>query len=559
MSRDRLNQICSVLTSVLAVFAGILAYVQTDAAQQDQTASRDARRYALQAFGLEVRGRAEANFAHAEAYKEHYELQQLSIHANATGEYIASEVYNTASNKLKEHSPIFKEYYNEDRGTVDSLRFEADLYVREVARLEQNFQAASNVKVAWKSKATAHVFHLTLLAVSLFLLGQATSLKGDFTRRFMFGAGLGLSVLTLMSALFVWAVRVPDLRDTGAIDFFANGVALDHQGLSDKATAEYDRAIEAAPKYLEAYMARGRGHLASERYAKAVKDFERSWKLRPHNPVLAANLADVYYRLGRFEESIQYAREAVLLAPEQVDHRAMLALATLAKGDFENGKLEYEDTMELAAKTVAHARRQGQQPPAYIWETLDQASYDLELLQTAAESGGEEIPPKDKIGNHEQVIEVSKELQSQIDGLAVALEYSGEPPKGTLTAEFGELTFGLPIYKDDQLDDEIEEFPDDLFPAGTRELVVQFPYGGMRDGQELVMRVFFEAEELPSWRLVEKWSYGGGDVKEDIWYKVLSPGYSETAAMKPGHYLVEFFLDGHPVQKGAFDIDDYGE
>lgn len=554
MDNKKFNQLCSVTIAVITIMAAILAYVQTDAGHKDDRANRDSKRYALRSFGLKVRGHSEAKFAYHEAFKTYYELNRLSYHAEQAGHDASSDIFEEAAEELTRHSPLFKDYFDPEEGSADVQRFEADLYVREVARLEQEFKAASDVKAAWDTKATTYIVHLTLFAVSLFLLGQASSLQRDFTRKTLYATGVGLSLVTVVWAFSVWVVPVPDLRDTGAIQSFANGVALDHQGLYKEAISEYDQAIKAYPDYLDAYVRRGIGYLELGSYAEAAADFEAAYKLNPQDARVAANLSEAYYEQGLFAKSIEFGKRAVALAPDDLSYQGMLSLTTMGSGDVKAATAEYERAMQLAIATVAGARERGEQPPSFIWETLDQMSLDLEDLGDAAEAG-EGTPPQDKIQNPEEVIAACNELREKIDGLSVSLEYTGLPAPAKLVVEVGELAFGLPQYDDEgELKDEITEYPDDVFPAGTGEVVVEFPHGKVDPNNEMVMRVFLDAEELPSWRLREKWTLGDGDGETDYWYKVLSPGYSETAELDPGDYLVEFFFNGHLMLRDGFTI-----
>jgi tetratricopeptide (TPR) repeat protein len=552
MNKVKFNQLCSVLISLFAVFAAIIGYVQAGASGKESLAERDSRRYALQAFGLSARGHAKGNFAYYEAFKAYYQLQKLSEEAVE----IPSEVFDSAAEELTQHSQLFKEYYDKDSGSVEILRYESDLYVREVTRLEQNYQAAYAVKRIWNHKSTTHIAHLTLLAVSLFLLGQASTLRSDSTCKFMLGSGLFLACITLIWTLVVWAKPVPDLRDTGAIDFYAKGVALEHQNLTKEATAEFDQAIKAAPDYLDAYIARAESLTYLQRYADAAKDYEKAWKLSPHDSQVAARLSKAYYKQGKFALALQFIDKAILLSPKTVEYETQKGLIILALGKAEEAQTQYDRALETAAHVVA-AREVGEQPPSYIWERLDEASLDLEYLQSSAEGEGGN-PPKDQITNTDAVIEKSIELQTIIDSFSISLEYTGKPPGQRTDAELSDLTFGLPIYIDGELDAEIKEYPDDTFPAGTNEVVVQFTFDKIKDGQELVMRVFHDAEELPSWRFVDSW-VNDGEENETIWYKVLSPGYSDRTKMDAGRYFVEFFIDGNLHVSGGFDISETSE
>ena len=556
MNNDRFQQLCSVTIAVVSIFTALLAYVQTDAGHRDDRANRDSKQYALKAFGLKVRGHSEAKFAYHEAFKSYHESHRLAYHAENLEQDLTSDIFEQAAEELTRHSPLFEKYYEPETGVVDTARFEADLYVREVAQLEQKFKAASDVKAAWNTKATTYIVHLTLLAVSLFLLGQASSLKRDFTKKTLYGTGVSLALVTFFWVLTVWVNDVPDLRDTGAIEYYSEGQALDHQGLYKEAIGEYDQALKAAPYYLDGYLARGLDYLELGRFSEAAADFEAALKLNPQDGRIAINLSEAYYEQGLFDKSIQLGKLGVQLAPDDLSFQGMLALTTLASGDVEAARSEYEKVRNLAIKTVADARAHQEQPPSFIWETLDMVSLDLEDLSTAAESG-EGTPPQDKIRNPEAVIETCEVLRAEIDGLSVSLEYTGEPPKEKLTAEVSDLTFGLPLYDDEgELKSEIETYPDDVFPWGTGEVVVQFVHGKVTDGQDLVLRVFLNGDELPSWRMLEKWTYGDGDGETDHWYKVLAPGYSETTELDPGEYLVEFFFNGHLVLRDGFTIED---
>ncbi|MCA9793927.1 MAG: tetratricopeptide repeat protein [Candidatus Eremiobacteraeota bacterium] len=560
MTNDKLDRITSVLIALITVFATMLAYIQVDAAHRDDRANRDSKRYALESFGLSVRGHAQSNFAYNQAFKGYYELGRLESLANTVDNEEAAGVYEKASEDVTRYTDLFsseapKNYYDKATGEVDLEHYEADAYVTRVAMLEQQFKAASDVKAAWDTKATTYIVHLTMLAVSLFLLGQATTTKGSFGKKTLLATGVGMSLMAGFWAFRVWAPAVYDLREAkGAIDHYAAGAGLDHRGLLKEAVAEYDQAIAAYPDYLDALLARGSDHLELEQWAEAAADFEKALRLNPNSPTVRARLCESYYEQGLFAQAIEQGKKAAAMAPDDVGVRNMLALALLASGDIEAGKAEYQNGMQTAARLVAEAHQQGAAPPAFIWETLDDSSLSLDELISAAEDG-EGTPPKDKIPDPDKVVEAAEALHDELDGLAISLEYSGKPPEGKLEAEIGEIDFGLPRYDaKGELQSEVQPFPGDVFPAGTDEVVIEFPYGKMKDGSELVMRIFKDGQELPSWRMVEQWSLGSGDNETDYWYRVLSPGYSADTEFDPGQYFVEVFFDGHMAASSAFSI-----
>lgn len=134
--------------------------------------------------------------------------------------------------------------------------------------------------------------------------------------------------------------------------------------------------------------------------------------------------------------------------------------------------------------------------------------------------------------------------------MSTALEYTGKPPQGTLTARIGDLYFGVPEFDDQGEVASVEEDENDEFEAGTSSIAVDFDYEGMKDGQDVVVKIFRGPTEEPSWRIVEKWSLGASGSAE----YVLTPGYTDTFAFPPDTYTVEIFVDGHMANRSSFTV-----
>jgi hypothetical protein len=93
----------------------------------------------------------------------------------------------------------------------------------------------------------------------------------------------------------------------------------------------------------------------------------------------------------------------------------------------------------------------------------------------------------------------------------------------------------------------------DSFPSGTDEVLVVFDYEGLQDGQEVVMKVYYNGEEDPSWRTVYEWDLGQAGEEA---YLPLSYAYSNVYILSSGEYLVELYLDSHLAQRGYFIIEE---
>jgi hypothetical protein len=138
---------------------------------------------------------------------------------------------------------------------------------------------------------------------------------------------------------------------------------------------------------------------------------------------------------------------------------------------------------------------------------------------------------------------------AQIKGASVALEYTDKPLTGTLAAEISPFSFAQGEYDDDG--NFVDYLPGTSFPAGINEVFAVFDYEGMKDGQTVVWKVYYNGEEDISWRTDEDWSLGAEGTAEFP----LSYAYSDVYTLGSGEYLVEMYVDSHLAQRGYFYID----
>jgi hypothetical protein len=203
--------------------------------------------------------------------------------------------------------------------------------------------------------------------------------------------------------------------------------------------------------------------------------------------------------------------------------------------------------MESAARLMAEAHAADREPPSVLWDSLDDAAIQLDYLITVLDTG-EGVPAKDKIVNPDALRPVAEEMIGRLKSLSVALEYTGQPPTGTLTATISPFEFGEPIY-DDQ--GEVQDYKlAESFPYGTDSVYVLFDYEGMRDGQEVLFKVYINDEEDPGWRIVQPWDLGTAGAAE----KPLSLAESAVFALDAGEYVVEMYVGSHLAQRGAFEV-----
>jgi tetratricopeptide (TPR) repeat protein len=548
---ERFKQTIAVLIAVVTLCAAIIAYLQSDAGARDDRANRDNKRYALEAFGQQVRGNAEVNYAYNSAYQSWQELDLLATSAANRGDEAAAQRYTSLRDQARQFSPLLDApYFDESAGEVDLARYEVDTYLVAVTGLQEAFLASSVVKDAWDAKANTYIVHLTLLAVALFLFGLSLVTAGGITRWIFTTTGGAITLLALVWAGSVYAQPVVDLRDQGqAIQAYAQGMGLAYQKKHKEAIAAFDTALQAAPDYANALAQRAEAQSALGNWDAAAADYEKARAAGDQSGNTAGELAWIYYLQGRFDEAIAMNRTALQATPGELWIQYDLALSLLTAGQLDAAKAEYAAGMKLAAEQVAAAKAAGAEPPSYLWWGLDDAAAGLDDL-VAILDGEESAPPLDKISNGDAIRPVADELISQIKSLAVALEYTGQPPSAPLTAQISPFAFAKPIY---DAAGEVTDYTEiESVPYSTQAVAVLFDYTGMADGQEVLFKVYINGEEDPSWRVIFPWEAGA----EGSYEKPLSLDYSDNFVLVAGYYTVEIYVDGQLAQRGSFVVEE---
>ncbi len=556
ISEERFKKTIAVLIAVVTTLIAMITYLQSDAGARDDAANRDTKRYSLESFGRQVSGDARVNFDYNSAYQAYYELDLLAGSAANAGDEAAANRYATLRDQMTGLSPLLAPpYFDPQTGEVNIAKYEADTYVVETTALAERFVAASAVKDAWDTKANTYIVHLTLLAVALFLYGLSTTVSGSLTRWVFSGVGTVVALVATLWAVAVFLSPVPDLRECKtsdgryAIDAYATGVGLAYQGDYEQAAAEFDLALACQSSYTNALNARAESQAALGSYEAAAASYEQARAAGDASASTAGELAWMYYLLGRFDDATKMNRTALAADPGLLWAHYDLALSLLATGKVDEAKAEYANGMNAAARQVADAKAAGQEPSSELWWSLEDAALSLDTLLFTLDTG-EGNPTRDQIVNPDAAGAAATDLSSQLKSLSVALEYTGQPPTGTLAAAISPFTFAEPLY------DEQANFTDyavaDTFEYGASAVAVLFDYDHMQDGQDVVFKVYVDGEEDPSWRLIDKWVLGTSGGAE----KPLSFDYSYANVLRPGFYTVEMYVDSHLGQSGSFVIGD---
>lgn len=558
MSEERFKKTIAVLIAVVTVIASGLAQLQAEAGNRDDRANRDSKRASVEAFGLQIRGSTQANYHYFTAFEQYHELEVLSEAAEKRHDQKAADRYGAMRDRLLDTSPLLsgkdrkgKPYFDaEGEYEPDLARFESDSYYVKVQALLQNFKAASRVKDGWDYKANSYIFHLTLLAVSLFLFGLAATIATAHTRIVFTLAGLGITAAASLAALQVYLTPVPDLRDRqGAIEHFAEGMGLVHQELGKESIAEFDQAIAAAPDFADAYLERGRAYLGMDQpeLAKAEADLQKAFELDSSNASLYTELSYCQYLAGKFDESIKNCQSGLKERPENLQLQFQLGLDQLVSGQAKEARETYRKGLETAAGLVAEAAKNKQEAPSELIASLDEGSRLLDELGQVLESKKGNPSPEKLKAKVDDLSKDCEEISNQLASHELALESTGKPPQGQLTAKI-EITG----FRDTSGKEPKEPGEGDVFKGAPAQISMDFEYSGIKKGQKVLYRTFKDGEELDSWRWEESWTEEG----KGEWDEPLYPEYSESFRFEPGEYSVEIFVDYQLAGYGTFKVEE---
>lgn len=545
-SGESFERMVGILIAVVTIIAAIAGYLQVQAGTNSNEALRQSQTYAIRAVGLKASGEVESS-AWTDIIRLREELLSLAILAEDEDNPAAAANFRKIITRLEQLSPVLAAPYFDPATDEepDLAAYEADSYLVESTTLSEQFINTFAVNEGWSNKANNYVTHITLLAVSLFLFGLSVTVAGRVRWLFVL-MGLAFTILTVIWMLVVYLQPVNSLPDE-AIAAYARGEGLFHQDKFTEAIAQFDQALALAPDYTSARVKRGETYFELDDNEQAAADFEAALAAGHSDLNTLINLGWIYYQQGRLAEAIQLSQLGLERQPDQSIHYFDLGVKQLVSGNEAAADAAYQTGIELAARQVAAARAAGQEPPDSLWFHLDTAVGDLEsLYYCLTEELCTYTPPLEVIANPELVQAKTGTLKTQLKNLAVALEYTGQPPGAPVSAAIGPFEFAEPIY------DEAGEWVDSNITATftePAEVAFFFDYEGMQKGQQVVWKVFYDGSEDPTLRLVEVWSLGPSGEAEFI----LS--YGLLYNFNPGDFWVEMYVDSQLVQEGGFTVE----
>ncbi|HEX9988151.1 MAG TPA: tetratricopeptide repeat protein [Chloroflexia bacterium] len=546
---ERFKQLVTVVIGAVALFAAIVAYLQADAGAIGDGAIRKSQGLAAQALGKETTGQATVNYHYGAVYQAWAEMDVLADAAEAQGDAKNATRYGNVRDALAEESEFFAPPYfdPETPAAPDLDAFEADTYVAARAELSERSTAEAAVENAWEEKSNAYILHLTLLAAALALLGLSMTITGRMRPLFI-GSGGVLVAITLAWVLATYLKPVETVPEAAAAAF-GRGVGLGHKGDDEGAIAAFDEALKAAPGYNNALYERATTYLGMGNYEAAARDYEAAKAGGKRDSNVGWLLGFAYYMLGRFDEASNAYRAVLEQDPRMAGARVDLARTLLAAGKTSEAEAEYKRAMDIVTEDVAAAKAAGKEPSPTLYFYLESAAGELDSLLDQVNGRAQPwtvAPPREKIQNAAAIQPVAERTSAQLKSLLVALDSTGKPPAGELTASISPFTFAT-VGSDEEV------VPGESFPYFTNHVVTNYSYEGMQDGQKVIWKVYLNGEEYPQYRAHLTWDKGAAGEAQQIFEEGF--GISNVYVFDPGLYTIEMYVDSHLAQRGTFTIE----
>ncbi|MDH4138635.1 MAG: tetratricopeptide repeat protein, partial [Anaerolineae bacterium] len=384
---DHFDNVIVVIIALVTALAGLIAFLETWAGNHYATDIAQSQALAMDALGHDMSSRQRENYDFY-LYTTWNEWDWRRSRAEGSDEMLATRSSHVAA-IISPLTPLLDEnkpYFNPETQYADFYTYHVDTnLITTTVLLEQRAFAIETANI-WNGKADGYVTILTLLAVSLFLYGLSTTIKGD-TRYLFAVVGTFLVSLSLLWSLILTLIPVPTIPSE-AITEYARGVGLSYLGDYEQASEAFNIALQAYPRYGNAYNERGKAHLRSQKYAEAVKDFQQAIENGHEDQSTYWEMGWAYYLLGDYPSSVEAGRRALELDPNLLPIVMNIGTALLAKGETQAAMRQVEQGLSMAADPNSPV------PASWNHNYLRLTVQDLDRLIAALDgrTGFDEVP-----------------------------------------------------------------------------------------------------------------------------------------------------------------------
>jgi tetratricopeptide (TPR) repeat protein len=538
------NDLVAVAIAFVTIVAALAAFLQSWASDHYAREIRLSQALATETLGQDMRSRQ----------REGYDFFLYTTwnewdwrRSRATSDPALAERAEQVTELIAPLTPLLDEtgpYYITDTDTADLYSYHADINVYTTTLLAEQRAFVTASADVWNGKADGYVTVLTILAVTLFLFGLSTTVKGNL--RFLFAiVATFLVIVGLVQIVGLTLGPVPDVP-YGAIQSYARARAAWWSGRTDDARSAISETLELYPGYGNAHSLQADILLDDSNYDAATAAYRQALASGTDEVSIYWDMGWTLYLAGDYDGSLEASRHALELAPHLLPVRMNIATALLAQGKTNEAMDEYEAGLGMAVDPALAIPSSWSR--LYLRETVN----DLDRLINALDGQTDfyQVPRLDKIADPSAVREAAVRARQRIKEGVVAIEAAGSPRVGETSAQLGEITFGLYAGRRGDLLAQA-----DTFPRGILSLVADIPYENLPLGAVLsrrVVRMQYSGvpEYLPTMGADVTWDGAG----QGTLLQVMESPWPGQRGLLPGTYTVEYYVDGNLLQSGSFAI-----
>ena len=537
------------LMAAVAVFAGVVAYLETWAGNHYAVAVRQGQTLAMDALGYDTSSRQQGNH---DTYL-YNTWNEWDWRRGEAADYDPAQAGRAAeiTELIAPLTPLLDKdqpYFDPENLIADRFSYHVDTNLITTTMLLE--ERAFTIKAArvWNGKSDGFVTILTVLAVSLFLLGLASTL-GERLRYLFAGVGLFLVATALIATLNLTLSPVPAVP-SGAIAHYAQGMGASYVGDYEQATEAFDDALEAEPRYGNAYYQRAKVHLWLGEHALAIADYDQAIGHGRDQASTYWELGWAYYLLGDYASALKANYRALEKEPHLVPVVMNTAATLLTGGQVDAAMAEFNRGLSMAAAPDS--------PVPADWNLLylREAANDLDRLIATldGQTGFYREPDLSQIQDSTALRSAAEGARRFVKEGTVAIQVGRFPITERTEANLSPIAFARSTGQNGELLGE-----SDTFARGELSVVASVSFEGLPQGvivSRRVTRLWTDEpgmpEALPTMGQNMLWN----GAPQGTWQDVLEAPWPGDRGFKFGSYVVEYYVDGQLLQSGSFGIPD---
>ena len=373
---------------LITLFGASVAYLHESNSNLEDNAARQAQIASIKGFGQQVGASTEFRLDYR-VFVQRQLLERRHLVAAArqrsTLDSSQSTLYGSDSDRwaqLRDAIGQATQLQDDKAATALDSKLQTE---PDKARLTQKVFA--NKANDYGNKSDSYVALLTVLAVSLFLIGLSLTVSGR-GRYFLALPGVAISLVCVGWAVIITTSSITQVTPN-AIDLTAQGQELQSTGDAKGAIDKYHAAIADSPQFGAAFARLADAEFQagapsssgnefqslsdSEATKRAIDAGEKAISLGEGNASLLSDVGFFHFTLGEYDRAEELSQQA-LNANDQFPPLVFnLGVAQVAKGEASDAEKTYERGISLLAKEQDNGLRQ---------EVLSAARTDLELAVT---------------------------------------------------------------------------------------------------------------------------------------------------------------------------------